>query len=215
MDFLDTKLELKSLSDDGAFSGYGSVFNVHDYQGDVVRPGAFKEIVRNDDGRVVFLWQHERRQPIATAAVHEDAHGLHFDGNLILADPQALVAQAHMRAKSVRGVSIGYEILASKNLAGGGRELTSIRLHELSLVTFPANPSAQVTTVKTKSILDCTDEHELRNLLRERDSLSRTKADAAADALWRILRGADDPEKNEQFAESLKSFFLSFRGNKS
>ena len=212
MNFLDSPLEIKSLGDDGHFSGYGSVWDATDLQNDVMRRGAFKEIVRNADGRVVFLWQHDSRQPIATASVAEDERGLHFDGKLILADPQARVAQAHMRAKSVRGVSIGYDVLGSNPLSDGRRELTSVRLWELSLVTFPALPAAQVQTVK--SFADCGDERELKNLLRERDRLSRTKASAAADALWRILKGRDDAdsENSEQLAEQLKSFYQSLKG---
>jgi len=210
MDFLDFPLEIKAVADDGGFSGYGSVFDVTDLQGDIVRKGAFREIVRNDDGKVVVLWQHNTRQPIATASVREDNHGLHFDGNLILADPQARVAQAHMRAKSVRGVSIGYDVLESNRLNNGVRELTSIRLIELSLVTFPANPAAQVNVVKT--LLSCESARELKNLLHERDRLSRSKASAAADALWRIMQGADDADDTEQFADALKSFSQILQG---
>jgi hypothetical protein len=116
-----------------------------------------------------------------------------------------------MRAKSVNGMSIGFELLASKNLTGGGRELTAIRLHEISLVTFGANPDARVQTVK--SFADCTDERELKNLLRERDCLSRSKATAAADALWRILRGGDDTDfEYGVLAEHLKNLHQSLKG---
>lgn len=212
MNFLDYPLEIKSLSEDGAFSGYGSVWDATDLQNDVMRRGAFKEVVRNADGRVVMLWQHDSRQPIATASVAEDEHGLHFDGKLILADPQARVAQAHMRAKSVRGVSIGYDTLASNPLSDGRRELTAVKLWELSLVTFPALPQAQVQTVK--SFADCTDERELKNLLREREHLSRTKASAAADALWRILKGGTNTDDGE-LAAQFKSFFDILKGNAS
>lgn len=198
MNFLDVPLEIKSLSTDGAFSGYGSVFNVTDRQNDVVRKGAFTEIVKNADGRVVFLWQHDSRQPIATAEVSQDNHGLKFDGQLILADPKARIAQEHMRAKSVRGVSIGYDVLESNLLPSGVRELTSVRLWELSLVTFPALPEAQVQSVK--SFMQCTNESELKNLLRERDGLSRSKSSAAADALWPIIKGRDGPELKHEIA---------------
>lgn len=212
MNFLDIPLEIKSLSTDGAFSGYGSVFNVTDRQNDVVRPNAFKEIVKNADGRVVFLWQHDSRQPIATAAVSQDNHGLKFDGQLILADPQARIAQEHMKAKSVRGVSIGYDTLESNLLPSGVRELTSVRLWELSLVTFPALPQAQVTAVK--SLMDCGDERELKNLLRERDGLSRSKSSVAADALWRILKGRDDNDsENTELLDELNSFYKILKGN--
>ena len=212
MKFLDVPLEIKSLAEDGTFAGYASVWDIKDRQSDVMRRGAFKEIIRNDDGRVVFLWQHDTTQPIATASVAEDDHGLSFKGQLILDDPQARIAHAHMRAKSVRGVSIGYDTLESNRLSDGVRELTSVRLWELSLVTFPALPQAQVQTVK--SFADCSDERELKNLLRERDGLSRTKSGAAAGAIWRILKGRDDTdsENSEQLVEQLKTFYQTLKG---
>lgn len=220
MNFLDVPLKIKSLADDGQFSGYASVWDIQDRQKEIVRRGAFKEIERNDDGKVVVLWQHKSGEPIAAASVQEDDYGLHFDGQLILDDPLARIAQAHMKAKTVRGMSIGFETLASNPLADGVRELTAIKLWELSLVTFPALPEAQVQTVK--SFADCASERELKNFLRERDGLSRNKANAAAEALWRILRGADaeTPEEANMKAEqgaaacrALQLFNRTLKGN--
>lgn len=215
MKFLDVPLEIKSLAEDGTFSGYGSVWNIQDRQSDIVRRGAFKEIVRNEDGRVVFLWQHDTRQPIGTAAVKEDDYGLHFDGKLVLPDPVAIKAQAHMRAKSVRGVSIGYDTLESNPLSGGVRELTSVRLWELSLVTFPALPEAQVQSVKT--LQDCTDEREVKNLLRERDRLSRSVAAVVADAYWRKRQAGgatdDDDSDLEREISRIRNIHSKFKGS--
>lgn len=213
MNFLDYPLEIKSLADDGAFSGYGSVWNVTDRQNDRMRKGAFTEIVKNADGRVIMLWQHDSQRPIATAAVSQDDYGLKFDGKLILADPQAVIAQAHMKAKSVRGISIGYDCLESNRLPDGVRELTSVRLWELSLVTFPALPEAQVQTVK--SLADCADEHEVKNLIREQLRLSRSVAGALADTYWRKRQAggvSDDNDDACQFALQMATFSNSLKG---
>ena len=40
---LQIPLEIKSVSETGVFSGYGSVFHNEDSYGDIVRPGAFKK----------------------------------------------------------------------------------------------------------------------------------------------------------------------------
>ena len=203
MTHINFPFEIKAVEDTGAFSGHASVWNILDRQNDIVRPNAFREIVKNSDGRVVFLWQHDSRSPIGTAQVHEDARGLAFDGKLILEDPKARIAQAHMRAKSVSGVSIGYDILPDgSKFINGVRELTGLRLWELSLVTFPALPEAQVETVKGLS--DCADAHEIKNYLRECHQFSRTKAALASDALWKIMSSAKSDSDDEEISPGLQ-----------
>ena len=54
-DYLDVPFEVKAVSDDGLFSGYGSVFGVLDSYKEVVAPGAFAESLQ---GRMpALLWQ--------------------------------------------------------------------------------------------------------------------------------------------------------------
>ena len=40
---LEIPLEIKSVDENGTFTGYGSVFHNEDSYGDIVRPGAFKK----------------------------------------------------------------------------------------------------------------------------------------------------------------------------
>lgn len=47
-DYLDIPFKIKAVSEDGLFSGYGSVFNVVDSYNEVVTPGAFTESLRAD-----------------------------------------------------------------------------------------------------------------------------------------------------------------------
>ena len=54
------ELDLKSLTEKGSFSGYGSVFNVVDKGGDIVAPGAFAR----EPGRVAEIGTHCTR-PVA------------------------------------------------------------------------------------------------------------------------------------------------------
>ncbi len=46
--FLCSSLSIKSIEENGLFSGYASVFNVVDKQNDLVLPGAFKENLNKD-----------------------------------------------------------------------------------------------------------------------------------------------------------------------
>ncbi len=193
--FFDCRFDIKAVDESGAFSGYAAVFNNKDRGGDIVRPGAFKEFEANEDGKIVVLWQHQSDEPIGVAGVAQNAAGLAFDGQLVVDDPVARKARAHMRAKSVRGMSIGYDVLDGgwKYLEDGTRELTALKLWEISLVTFPMNPLAGVMDAKA-SIERCRSVRELEDLLREAAGLSRAQAKLHAGAIWKTVTGQRDAD---------------------
>src|SRR3990172_4663700 len=59
------KLEVKKLSEQGEFEGYGSVFDVEDSGADIVLPGAFSKTLRDKTpSSVKMLWQHDPSAPI-------------------------------------------------------------------------------------------------------------------------------------------------------
>lgn len=148
---------LKASNDsDGTFSGYGSVFDVVDWYGDVVVKGAFAKSLAAwaEKGKLPkMLWQHLSREPIGVwTKMQEDDKGLFVEGRILLeAGELERRAYAHLKAGSIDGLSIGYD------LPEGGWEydskkgafiLKEIDLWEVSPVTFPANEDAQVETVK-------------------------------------------------------------------
>jgi len=147
--------ELKALSDSGSFEGYGSVFGNEDSYGDVVMPGAFAASLdawKSKGQMPALLWQHDSAQPIGVwSAMAEDAHGLKVTGQLALKTQQGAEAYELLKLKALSGLSIGYSVPK-----GGGEWdpksetflLKQVDLWETSLVTFPANESAQVDAVK-------------------------------------------------------------------
>lgn len=147
-------LELKSLTDEGTFSGYGSVYNVVDKGGDIVAPGAFSESLAawKKAGRTVpVLWQHQTDQPIgAWTDLKEDEHGLLGDASLWLAEaPYARLAHKGMQTKAITGLSIGYRVKDySINKETGIYTLMKLELVEISVVTNPMNDDARVADVK-------------------------------------------------------------------
>lgn len=155
MDHLDFDLELK-LSDDGVegtVEGYGSVFGVMDRGGDIVEPGAFKASLsewRRRKQLPSMLWQHDTSSPIGVwTEMSEDERGLKVKGELILDVPKAAVARSLMKRGAVKGLSIGYRTReADVDRQTGARRLKKVDLYELSLVTIPMLPDAQVTGVK-------------------------------------------------------------------
>jgi HK97 family phage prohead protease len=176
MQYANVPMEIKALDESGTFDGYASVFGNVDLGGDVIERGAFKEFVKNDDGQVVVLWQHRTDAPIGVAEVSQDDVGLRFKGKLVLEDPNARRAQAHMKAKSVRGMSIGYDVLenGARMMSSGVRALTGLKLWEISLVTFGMNPLAGVAGVKYMQQI--TNIREYENFLREVGGYSKEQA---------------------------------------
>jgi hypothetical protein len=145
------EFETKAFGDAGSFEGYAGIFGNIDEGGDILERGAFKEIAKNPDGRVIVCNQHRMTDPIGTAEVEEDSKGLHFRGSLVLEAPSARTAYALMRAKALCGMSFGYDVLAggAELLKSGVRRLKALKLWEISPVTFGMNPLAGVTDVKT------------------------------------------------------------------
>lgn len=117
------------------FAGYAAVFDRADRGGDVVRPGAFGPV-----GPVPLLWQHKGAPVGVIEAIGEDARGLRVIGRV--EDPRlaALVAEG-----AVAGLSFGYRVEAARQ--GMVRELTRLRLIEVSLVAQPMQPLARVHAV--------------------------------------------------------------------
>lgn len=151
----DFDLSVKAVSDDGLFSGYGSVFGVVDSYQEVVAPGAFAESLAEIAAKarpVPVLWQHRSDQPVGIySALAEDDHGLKVDGKLILDVARAKEAHALMKAGAVSGLSIGYYVRESSfDEKTGIRTLSKLDLVEVSLVTFPANDDARVDAIKSK-----------------------------------------------------------------
>lgn len=143
-----------TVGDDGTFSGYGSVFGNVDSYDEIVAPGAFKaslKEIRKAGDPLPVLWQHNPAHPIGGyTELAEDETGLKVAG-FLLKDDVALAKEAYalMKARVVKGLSIGYYVRAdSYDEKTGIRTLKQIDLREVSVVTFPANESAQVENVK-------------------------------------------------------------------
>lgn len=149
--------QTKELKDTGEFTGYASVFDTIDYYRDVIRKGAFAQTIADWKGKgklPPLLWQHDARQPIgAHLDMYEDEKGLYIKGKLLVDDiQQAKEAHALLRNGVISGMSIGFDV-ADEGMDYDGKtnvwNLTKLNLWENSLVTFPANPDAQVEEVKS------------------------------------------------------------------
>jgi HK97 family phage prohead protease len=140
-------LKLKSVSDQGVFTGWAAVYNNVDLGGDVIQPGAFAKTLQSNP-TVPVLWQHRVSEPVGTGRLSDGGKGLQIEGSLVLEDPLAQRALAHLRAQSVKGLSIGYDIIQADTASDGNRLLKELRVWEVSLATLPMNTAATITSVK-------------------------------------------------------------------
>lgn len=203
----DAPLKIKSVSESGEFSGYGSVFGVEDSYGDVVVRGAFEQSLADHEskGRLPsLLWQHRMDEPIGVyTKMSEDDNGLYVEGRLLIDDdPQAKRAHAHMKAGSLSGLSIGYtlpdgwEYDKEKDVF----ILRQIDLWEVSLVTFPANDDARVQDVKSALAHgDVPAPNKVERLLRDA-GFSRRQAKALLSEGYKAISPRDAAEGLEEAA---------------
>jgi hypothetical protein len=145
----DFRFDLKSVSEaDGSFVGLASTYGgPPDSQGDVVMPGAFSKTLRDAKGPWPVLAGHNVGEQIGFCDLQDSVSGLLVKGQLVLETEKAKQACALMRAKALRGLSIGYDAIRTTQ-RGDVRQLNEVKLYEISLTPFPANERAVVTAVK-------------------------------------------------------------------
>ena len=144
-------LDVKEISEEGKFSGYASVFNIVDACDDIVLRGAFEKTIVEKWPKL--LWQHNAAEPIGIFTdIKENDMGLLVSAQLFLGIQKAREAYELLKGGAISGLSIGYIPVKWEYEE---REnsivvlLKEIDLWEISLVTFPANPLANVADVKT------------------------------------------------------------------
>lgn len=147
-----TALEIKSLSD-REFDGHGSIFKNVDLGGDIVLPGAFKRSLsehKQANSLPQMFWMHDpSRVPGKWLDMSEDSKGLVVKG--VLADTD-LGNEIHtlLKMDAVRGLSIGYVTKDQDYDSQGNRLIKEADLWEVSVVSLPMNPRAQVAHVKSR-----------------------------------------------------------------
>ncbi|MBP1842004.1 HK97 family phage prohead protease [Rhizobium petrolearium] len=149
------ELQVKDLSEEGIFEGYGSVFSVRDSYNESVEPGAFVASLakhRREGTMPLMLWQHDPWTPIGVwEELAEDGKGLWVKGRLLSGVQKSDEVRIMLKNKAIRGLSIGYREVDTKPAENGGpRKLVEVDLLEVSIVSFPANRRANVETVKSE-----------------------------------------------------------------
>jgi uncharacterized protein len=143
-----TNLELRAIDDseDGwTVSGYAAVFDSPSEPlpwTEYVRRGAFKKTI-NDGADVRLLIDHTgvplARTKSGTLSLREDDKGLFMEARLDPNNPDAVKMRSALMRGDVTQMSFAFETI--KDAWNGNRsvrELKEVRLHDVSLVTYPA-----------------------------------------------------------------------------
>jgi len=202
------EFKIKEMQEDGKFSGYGAVFGNVDSYGDIILPGAFKNhLATNAPEDTKLLWQHNTQKPLGTwEDIKEDDNGLLVKGQLCMEVQKAREAHALLKCGAISGLSIGYSINSggSRFGADGFNYLTDLKLWEISIVTFPANPEANVNDVKNMTPKD------FENFLRDAGGFTKSQAKRIIARGFKpdILRDAESDDETDADHELLSKLNL-------
>jgi HK97 family phage prohead protease len=193
-----THFEIRELEDGGLrFEGYAAVFNSPSEPlpfTERIAPGAFARSIRSRNN-IMMLWNHDAGQPLAstragTMTLTEDDRGLKVTADLaptsLGRDISTLVS-----TRVIDSMSFGFSVVRdSWNRDGTERTLESVRLFEVSLVSFPAYEGTAGTT-------------SVRGLERVAERAA-VDADAIADVLLKVEGGQTiDPSEREMMTKVL------------
>lgn len=188
------------------FEGIAAAYSL-DLGGDVIQPGAFT--------KTLAYWR-EKGTAIPLINQHNYYDGIHdVLGSMIDAEerPEGLWAKfevddgpdgeklmRHIEKKRINGLSIGYEIPAggAEVDKDGIRQLSEIRLREVSAVIWPMNSDATIDSASIKSASEMSDD-ELRETREALDDEAKARDEKANPTL--------SPEK----ADLLRARLLSVR----
>ena len=182
-----TTFEIRELegSDGMTFEGYASVFDSEseDLGGfrEKVAPGAFKRSLRSRND-IKLLWNHDTGAVLGstragTVTLVEDERGLKVRAQLPNTTLGRDTAEL-IRRGDVDSMSFGFSVIKDTwDESGTNRTLNAVRLHECSVVAFPAYSGTAGTTT-----------------MRGLDKVAKranVDADELADALLKLEEGAE------------------------
>jgi len=148
----------------GIVKGYASYFNNKDSDSDIIRPGAYAKTIKENGHRVKYLYQHNMAQPLGKMVeLVEDDKGLMFTAEIAKTTLGNDVIEL-MKAGVITENSVGI-LPIQKEHKGDYREITEVKLYEVSAVTLAANDQAK--------ILDVKGEKAQENILKRYDALAK------------------------------------------
>lgn len=135
----------------GYVAGYFASFNNIDGGGDRILPGAFAKTLSERGAKILWLFNHDSFMPLGKLdKIQEDNYGLYYEGKITRTSYGRDVLKL-IEDKAIYGNSIGYQTIKAKGTNESGsriRNLQEIKLYEGSIVSFPMNEQAIITSLK-------------------------------------------------------------------
>lgn len=204
------RLEVKEISAEGYFEGLLSPYNNIDLGGDVVEPGAYTKTLKDQGNKRPLLWQHKADVPIGDLTLEDRPEGLWAKGQLLMSLPEAQKAYLLLKAQIVKGLSIGFDTVKD-SIANGVRRLKEIKLYEGSIVTFPMNEAALITSVKARENKgDFNEELTEIQLSDMRYQISSALSCALSSCLWSSLTREQKISAAETIIEQFHEAYMAF-----
>jgi HK97 family phage prohead protease len=191
----DAEFEIRAVGDKMTFSGYAAVFN-SDSQPlpfiERIAPGAFKRSLqsRND---VKLLWNHDSGEPLAstrsgTMRLVEDSKGLRVEAELA-PTTRGKDLSILMQRGDIDKMSFGFNVQSdSWSPDGNIRTLESVRLLEVSIVSFPAYESS-VAQVRSINEIEVDKLSDALLALETEDALTPDQADLLQNVIKQMTKG--------------------------
>jgi HK97 family phage prohead protease len=204
-----TQLEVRQDTADGmTFTGYASVFNSasEDLGGfiEYVAPGAFKRSLQSRN-EIKLLWNHDTGEPLAslrggTMQLVEDRTGLKVTATLPNTTRGRDVAEL-LRTKVIDSMSFGFNVIRD-SWSGDGktRTLESVRLSEVSIVSFPAY-SSTTATVRSQPTINPDELADALLKLESGEELDEAQASLITDVVGKLK---SSPEVEEVIDNGLE-----------
>tara|TARA_R100001440_G_C2523136_1_gene119101 strand:- start:7151 stop:7882 length:732 start_codon:yes stop_codon:yes gene_type:complete len=138
----------------GLVKGYASYFDNMDSDKDIIKRGAYKKTIEENGYRVKYYYQHKLDQPLGKMnELYEDEKGLMFVAEIPKTQLGMDVLEL-MKAGVLTENSVGILPIQKRQLEGY-REISEVKLYEVSAVSLASNDQAKILDVKgTQEIED-------------------------------------------------------------
>ena len=207
MNYKTKQFDIKSVSDTGELTGYFSTYQpVADSYGDCVAPGCFTETIKAwaEKGKFIpLVWNHNMDDPEMIIGqvdkIEDDEYGplmtAHFYDT-----PKAQAARNLMKEGSVYQFSYAYAIDAARKPNESEKAadpninqvLEAVSLMEITITPTPAQPLAEMVSVKAGARNSKKDADAIMEAIRHNE-----EANKLLRGLFGELEEADDPEDGE------------------